>query len=429
MAKGKSSASSGTRKKHARRAAAATGPLDEPQALKEKKQKGKEKGSKRSKEPRKKVYIPPVKPVPVQPDPLDTLGIAQRIPAELLVVLRKLAKKDSVTKRRALEDLYADWVEKSKYDENVLGILEVVLPVWVCSIPSRTRFRTLDHTIQLHHVPALFLHPSRRVRQLAVNLHVALLGLPSLGEEVAVLLSEGTSSDYADFILGSWLLTSYDIDRQVSVAARGAWNAYIALRSTGQSSSSTSILTLDSATSSSLWEFVQKVLLDPSGVYLQVNPPQRAVPISAPQSRKGSGKNTPVPNRTEEPLTRAKADEEEENEADRKARMRLSGFGALEWMLGLYLACRAMYSLLNDRSGAQFHPNDKAMEEFLSPLDNIALWSALYSGQHPPFVQDDEFEAFGWSQPGVRRSCWVVIQELLKLFKGPFQSKCSIICD
>ena len=133
MAKGKSSASSATRKKHARKAAAAHGePAAEPQVPKEKKPKGKEKG-KKNKEPRKKVYIPPVKPAPVQPDPLDTLGIAQRIPAELLVVLRLLAKKDSVTKRRALEDLQADWVEKARRtnDEIVLSALTEALPVWV----------------------------------------------------------------------------------------------------------------------------------------------------------------------------------------------------------------------------------------------------------------------------------------------------------
>lgn len=144
MAKGKSSASSATRKKHAKKAAAALGQLDEPQAPKEKKAKDK-KGSKRSKEPRKKVYIPPTKPVPVQPDPLDTLGIAQQIPAELHVVLRRLAKKDSVTKRRALEEFHADWVEKGSKAEGILDALEAVLPVWVCSVsPFRMPCRTFD---------------------------------------------------------------------------------------------------------------------------------------------------------------------------------------------------------------------------------------------------------------------------------------------
>ena len=128
MAKGKSSATSGTRKKHARKAAAAHSEPLEPQEKKGKKEKGK-----KGKEPRKKVYIPPVKPAPVQPDPLDTLGIAQRIPAELLIVLRLLAKKDSVTKRRALEDFQADWVDKARKEkaEHLLHALEESLPVWV----------------------------------------------------------------------------------------------------------------------------------------------------------------------------------------------------------------------------------------------------------------------------------------------------------
>lgn len=130
MAKGKSSASSATRKKHARKAAAATGVPDDPQLPKEKKQKGKEKG-KKGKEPKKKVYIPPVKPAPVRPDPLDTLGIAQILPAELLVVLRKLAKKDAVTKRRALEDLQADWIESARREDWRLSAVADALPVWV----------------------------------------------------------------------------------------------------------------------------------------------------------------------------------------------------------------------------------------------------------------------------------------------------------
>lgn len=129
--KGKSSASSATRKKHARKAAAASGQIDEPSLPRENKAKGKEK--KKTQEPRKKVYIPPAKPAPVQPDPLDTLGIAQRISPELLVVLRRLAKKDSITKRRALEELQAGWVDKARAEgaDSVVSELIDTLPVWV----------------------------------------------------------------------------------------------------------------------------------------------------------------------------------------------------------------------------------------------------------------------------------------------------------
>ncbi|THV07134.1 hypothetical protein K435DRAFT_848478 [Dendrothele bispora CBS 962.96] len=95
---GKSSASSGTRKKHARKAAAASGtdgqaPPPPVKPKKEKGEKGGKKGSSLKKEPRQKVYIPPVKPAPPQPDPLETTGLAHRLPPELLVVLRTLGVK------------------------------------------------------------------------------------------------------------------------------------------------------------------------------------------------------------------------------------------------------------------------------------------------------------------------------------------------
>lgn len=97
---------------------------DAPPVPKEKRPKGK---GKKDKEPRKKVYIPPVKPAPIQPDPLDTLGIAHKLPPELQVVLRRLAKKDSITKRRALEELQSAWLDKAR-DEGEFGALHSVLP-------------------------------------------------------------------------------------------------------------------------------------------------------------------------------------------------------------------------------------------------------------------------------------------------------------
>jgi hypothetical protein len=146
MAKGatNTSTSSATRKKHARKAAGKDVlPTDAPNLPKEKKPKGKDKG--RAKEPpRKKVYIPPVKPQPVQQDPIDTLGLAQRLPAELLLVWRGLSKKDVVTKSKALEELRAGWIDRvhlllsdndnDHQDAEGLARLEALilsLPVWV----------------------------------------------------------------------------------------------------------------------------------------------------------------------------------------------------------------------------------------------------------------------------------------------------------
>lgn len=81
------------------------------------------------------MYIPPVKPAPVQPDPLETTGLARTLPADLLVVLRNISKKAQVTKIRALEELQTGWVEKCIKDEedSLASKLVEMLPVWVCS--------------------------------------------------------------------------------------------------------------------------------------------------------------------------------------------------------------------------------------------------------------------------------------------------------
>ena len=125
-----------------------------------------------------------------------------------------------------------------------------------------------------------------------------------------------------------------------------------------------------------------------------------------------------MPKRNEELTPRIK-DEDEENEADRKARLRIGGFGALEWMMGSrhFASDGIPFAQYHTAAQSQMSADEAAVTAFLKPLDNIALWSALYHGQHAPFL-DDDFEAFGWNQPGVRRACWTAIQALLRVHKG-----------
>lgn len=137
MVKGnpKSSASSATRKKHAKKSATPDEPSLPPNAS-QKRPKTKAERKLSKKEPRVKMYIPPVKPAPVQPDPLETTGLARTLPADLLVVLRNISKKAQVTKIRALEELQTGWVEKcikDKEDSSLASKLVEMLPVWVCS--------------------------------------------------------------------------------------------------------------------------------------------------------------------------------------------------------------------------------------------------------------------------------------------------------
>jgi len=154
MVKGntKSSATSGTRKKHAKRAAGPVQAVEDPAPIpQEKKATKKERGQKKnSREPRVKVYIPPVKPAPVQPDPLETTGLVHKLPPELLIVLRNLSKKAQVTKIRALEELQAAWVERCRgedEDEAVVYVLLDMLPVWVRRSCMRSNFYLVNMAV------------------------------------------------------------------------------------------------------------------------------------------------------------------------------------------------------------------------------------------------------------------------------------------
>ncbi|KAF7968525.1 hypothetical protein HWV62_30179 [Athelia sp. TMB] len=216
MPKQKSSATSSTRKKHARKAA---GPISDPPPTKGKPGPGKDgkktkKGDKKG-EPRVKAYIPPVKPQPIAPDPLDSLGLAYALPAELVVILRRLGKKDTVTKRRALEELQS-YVDAVLAADDEYAVREM-LPVW------------------LHHAPLLFLHPSKRIRLLSATLHRALLSL--LPEELP------------PFVLGAWRMAAHDPDKHVAA-----------------------IVSAPGPAAKDELLFLRRALLDPRGLWASLNP-------------------------------------------------------------------------------------------------------------------------------------------------------------
>jgi len=135
---GKSSASSNTRKKHAKKSIADNEDGSQQPQTQQKKQRG-QKLTKAQKKalPKIKQYIPPPKPpAPPIPDPLDGQGLARSLPAELVVVLRRLGKKDHVTRRKGLEELREGWVLGLKAgDELEKEMKETALlsaiPVWV----------------------------------------------------------------------------------------------------------------------------------------------------------------------------------------------------------------------------------------------------------------------------------------------------------
>lgn len=173
MPKQKTSASAGTRKKHAKKAAKQNGEdeneidVNVGEARPAQRGQKKVKLSKAQKRamPKAKQYTPPPKaPAPPIPNPLDSQGLANQLPAELVVVLRGLGKKDDVTRRKALEEL-KDWTSGAVTGEDEVEkeIKETALlsavPVWVSpSLPDDTsNMKLIISSITLR---ACFNHPS-----------------------------------------------------------------------------------------------------------------------------------------------------------------------------------------------------------------------------------------------------------------------------
>jgi len=139
----KSSASSGTRKKQAAKKGNKSGQPEQPGAKGGKQlTKAEKKALKNA--PKQKIYVPPPKPpAPAIPDPLDAQGLARTLPAELVVVLRRLGKKDGVTRRKGLEEFKEGWTdvvvarqrnragESEMEEDGIEEALTEALPVWV----------------------------------------------------------------------------------------------------------------------------------------------------------------------------------------------------------------------------------------------------------------------------------------------------------
>lgn len=363
----KSSATSGTRKKNARKAAVGVPPPEVPVVAKQKKQKG------QKKEPRKKVYIPPSKPAPPQPDPLDTLGLVHRLPPELVIVLRSLGKKDPVTKGRALEELQSKWIHENSRsgDESVeCDALVMMLPVW------------------FHRAPVFFTHPVRRIRLLAAALHLSYLRIPAVRDATAFFLRETATSEQNEALLGTWCMLAHDVDRQVSVQGQKSWSSITSPGVDGEALVNFEMLT-------SIMEFLQRTILDPPGVHLYLNP---AAPVAAPTPgiKKPGGRFIPAAPREE--LESNKADEE--SDLDRNARLRFGALSAFRWLFNARLASKIT-----------------SLDDLSVLLSNPLFWTSLCCSEHAPWIPDPEIRSLGHGQPQVRQATWALLSVLLQRYK------------
>ena len=188
----------------------------------------------------------------------------------------------------------------------------------------------------MHHAPALFLHPSRRLRVLALTIHAEILRAEPLRTEILFYLREVASAEQVECVLGSWCMAARDADRHVAIIAQRSWDTHVLLLPSADA------LVLDDTQMASLLAFAQRALLDPLALHAYLNPVQVPVDVVVPRTVRGRPVPHPVaaasPTRKagdENSSTRARGGEsEEESESDRKARLRIGALGALQWVLG-----------------------------------------------------------------------------------------------
>jgi hypothetical protein len=210
----------------------------------------------------------------------------------------------------------------------------------------------------MHHVPALFLHPSRRLRAQALATHAEILRAKPLRARMFFYLREVASAEQIEFVLGSWCMATRDPERHAALVSPRTWDMYVSLAPTeadadaGASSDTPGVdkeeegenrkLILDAAQMTALAVFVQRALLDPLALHAYLNPVQVPVDITVPKTVRGR----PVPTVSAaaaqtrkadtDSLARTKGESEEESETDRKARLRVGALGVLQWILGAY---------------------------------------------------------------------------------------------
>ncbi|WWD19092.1 hypothetical protein CI109_103550 [Kwoniella shandongensis] len=406
MAKSKtqgSSASAGTRKKHAKKAGKDVeddqGPSNNGGTTKQRGQKKLSKAQKKAL-PKVKQYIPPPKPpAPPIPDPLDGQGLARTLPAELVVVLRRLGKKDDVTRRKGLEELRDGWVSEvsrsgGTEDEEIEkeikeSALLSAIPVW------------------LHNLASLLQSPFHR--STAIQLHADFLSIPSLRSAILETLSLSLlpSTQNRD-ILGSWMVAALEEGRRAGSAGIKSWEASTSWKPAveGETSSSDAERIDLTPQLSYLVEYLTLSILDPATLHDNIHPApvatQQAVPSPAPKKgqpiKGGKAKSAPTPPSRQQAATPAAEDDELIEE--RLARYRVGGLTGLAWLLQ-QLAQTGVTSLPT---------------ELVNLLRNPLLWTALSSN-----ADESSASSLGVGQPPIRRAGYSLLTTLLETFPAQIE--------
>ena len=213
--RGKSSATAATRKKQAAKAAAKHGG---GAPAKDAAPGGGKRRTKKEKQAQKKKYVPPPKPPQPAPNPLEALGLAHLLPADLVVLLRKAVKKDVVTRVRSLEALLA-WTQGRAAPDERDAAAQAPL-----SYEERCDALVLMVPCWVYLFPRLALSPSQRLRMLALQIHAELLAPPRAGSGAASVREELLAPANIEAIASFWAILAHDSSRAVARLGRSLWD-------------------------------------------------------------------------------------------------------------------------------------------------------------------------------------------------------------
>ncbi|GJJ10582.1 hypothetical protein Clacol_004809 [Clathrus columnatus] len=395
----KSSATSGTRKKHARKAGGDSEPPELSQPVKSKPSKKQIK--KGLAPPPKKTYIPPskLKPTAHEVDPLD--GLDSLLPSELVLILKRLGKKDAITKSRALEEL-ENWIQEAK-NEKIEYVksdsLVNMLPVW------------------LYRYPALSIHASRKIRHLAAAIQALLIEFPRVRTEIVSFMDYGGSESGITRVLGCWCLSRWDVDRSVGLKSQRSWTRIILSEQPrdvdDESSNKPSYIILDiNRMVNDLLPFLITSVMDPAATHLALYP---SAPHAIPPNFQAHHSQSKTLPRYKPPVEfSSKSEEDQESAEDRNARIRISALNALSWIISEPVHFFIEVIVTDYVGTSQPLPSLSAI---LLPLfSSPTFWSILYYSDNAPYLpqqeDSDPLTHFGTNQPAVRRAGWGVVNNL-----------------
>lgn len=134
----------------------------------------------------------------------DPMASSAHLNAELLVILKKVSKRDATTKLKALEELEA-YLKENTSD------ISAIVPTWV-SIHICIMVPELTWYIQIRMYGKLTIEVDRRVRLAANNVHVL----------IATNAKKKLAPHLKEFI-GAWILTLFDQSPDVAKCAQSSF--------------------------------------------------------------------------------------------------------------------------------------------------------------------------------------------------------------